>query len=185
MMSRAEASFDLAERFRAGGAPLGEVFAFLSGLYFRGKLAYSSRFGRAMAGLPQSLVITSDRGLISPNVKIGPADLADFASVPIDLRESRYTRPLRESARSLANTLPPDHRVVLLGSIATAKYVEILAEHLGSRLLVPERFLSMGDMQRGALMLRAVESGEELEYIEAEVAILKRSPLRGKGAATR
>ena len=33
------------------GAELGEVFTFLSGLYFRGKLSYARVFGRAPAGL--------------------------------------------------------------------------------------------------------------------------------------
>ena len=32
---------DLAIRLRDGGAPLGEVFSFISGLYFCGKLAYA------------------------------------------------------------------------------------------------------------------------------------------------
>jgi DNA polymerase (family 10) len=41
------ARFDLARQVRAApGAPLGEVFSFLSGLYFRGKLAYAEAFAR-------------------------------------------------------------------------------------------------------------------------------------------
>ena len=41
------ATFDLATRLRSpAGAPLGEVFSFVSGLYFRGKLAYARRFAR-------------------------------------------------------------------------------------------------------------------------------------------
>ena len=39
------AVFDLAQRLRsADGAALGELFAFVSGLYFRGKLMYARRF---------------------------------------------------------------------------------------------------------------------------------------------
>ena len=39
------ATFDLAVRLRGpGGAALGEVFSFMSGLYFRGKLAYARTF---------------------------------------------------------------------------------------------------------------------------------------------
>ncbi|CAN5703429.1 hypothetical protein BH23GEM6_BH23GEM6_19130 [soil metagenome] len=175
ILSRPDASFPLAEQFRARGAPIGEVFAFLSGLYFRGKLVYARRFGSVEADLPASLVITSNRGLVSPDAVIGPADLVSFTSVPIDLRETRYTAPMRESLLRLTTILSHDHRVVLLGSIATFKYVEILIDHLGERLLVPERFLGMGDMQRGALMLRSAEAGEELQYAGAEAAILSRA----------
>src|SRR5438132_13806102 len=39
MLLSDRAHFDLAVKVRHGGAPLGEVYAFLSGLYFRGKLA--------------------------------------------------------------------------------------------------------------------------------------------------
>ena len=42
-----KASFELALRLRSTeGAPIGDVFAFLSGLYFRGKLAYARAFAR-------------------------------------------------------------------------------------------------------------------------------------------
>jgi len=56
----------------AAGAPLGEVFAFLSGLYFRGKLAYSRAFGHGR-------VITSARGLLSPDDAIHLDDLRRLA----------------------------------------------------------------------------------------------------------
>src|SRR5256885_15886789 len=46
MLLRPEAEFDLARRVRTGGASLGEAFAFTSGLYFRGKLAYAGKFAR-------------------------------------------------------------------------------------------------------------------------------------------
>src|SRR5438093_629722 len=46
ILLRDQAQFDLARRLRsAEGVPLGDVFSFLSGLYFRGKLAYATRFG--------------------------------------------------------------------------------------------------------------------------------------------
>ena len=42
------AEFDIARRVREGtGAPLGEVFSFLSGLYFRGKITYARAFQNA------------------------------------------------------------------------------------------------------------------------------------------
>src|SRR5947208_982879 len=59
------ARFDLAQRIRqAGGVPVGEVFSFVSGLYFRGKLAYAATFGRAPRGVSPALVITTNRGLV-------------------------------------------------------------------------------------------------------------------------
>jgi len=175
ILSRPEAEFDLATRFRTQGAPIGEVFAFLSGLYFRGKLAYARRFGRAAAHLPSGLVITSNRGLVPPDSTIGPADLASFASVSIDIREDRYTEPLRRSVSMLSSSLHAEHRVVLLGSVATSKYVEILIETLGDGLLIPEPFPGMGDMQRGAMMLRAAEAGEELAYVSATAVLRSRA----------
>ena len=51
--SNAQARFELARRLARGhGPPLGEVFAFLSGLYFRGKLAYARAFARPPGGVP-------------------------------------------------------------------------------------------------------------------------------------
>jgi hypothetical protein len=177
---RAEAQFDLAQRLRApAGAPLGEVFAFLSGLYFRGKLAYADRFARSPLGLPASLVITTNRGLVDPGTHIGPRDLASFGTVPIDLREPRYRQSLSGSVERLAATAPPETRFVLLGSIATAKYVELLVSFLGERVLFPAAFPGMGDMQRGALLLRAARSGEELAYVAAEGAVRSRASARG------
>ena len=51
LLMRGGANFELARRLRsADGAPLGEIFAFMSGLYFRGKLAYANAFARPPAG---------------------------------------------------------------------------------------------------------------------------------------
>ncbi len=169
LLVRPEAEFDLAVRFREHGAQLGEVFSFLSGLYFRGKLAYASRFGT------RAMVITPDRGLLPPDAIIGPGRLASFARTPVDVREPSYTVPLERDVRALAASLPGDARVVLLGSLATGKYLDVLARHLGERLHFPEPFLGMGDMQRGALMLRAVEAGRELPYASAVVALVARA----------
>src|SRR5579872_6391440 len=41
----------LAQRLRAEGAPLGEVFSFISGLYFRGKLTYARAYAKPPAGV--------------------------------------------------------------------------------------------------------------------------------------
>jgi hypothetical protein len=53
---------------------------------------------------------------------------------------------------------------VLLGSIATGKYVDVLLEVIGERLLFPTDFVGRGDMSRGALLLRAARDGKELIY---------------------
>jgi hypothetical protein len=179
MLLRHGAEFELAERLRSpGGAPLGEVFAFLSGLYFRGKLAYAARFAAPPAGHASSLVITSNRGLLEPGTPVGPEELASFAAVPIDPRDPRYREPLAAEVELLARTAPPECRFILLGSIATAKYVELLLSFLGDRLCFPAPFVGMGDMQRGALLLRAAEAGEELPYLEAAGAVRSRGAAR-------
>jgi hypothetical protein len=59
---------------------------------------------------------------------------------------------------------------VLLGSIASARYVEPLLEVFGARLSVPETFAGRGDMSRGGLLLRCAATGEELVYAPAEGA---------------
>lgn len=171
MLLRPEAHFGLAARLRSTGAPLGEVFAFLSGLYFRGKLAYAARFSAPPPGSPASVVITTNRGLLDPYTPVTPADLAGFAEVPIDQRDPRYLEPLTADAEHLARSAPSDSRFILLGSVATAKYIEPLLSLLGDRLCFPAAFAGMGDMQRGALLLRAVEEGVELPYVRAAGAI--------------
>jgi hypothetical protein len=54
---------------------------------------------------------------------------------------------------------------VLLGSIATGKYYEVLAECFGDRLLFPAEFVGRGDMSRGGLLLRCVTARRELCYV--------------------
>lgn len=184
ILARAEAAFPLAERLRTpAGAPLGEVFSFLSGLYFRGKLAYAERFAGPPAGLPGSLVITTNRGLLEPGTPVTRSELAAFGSVPIDPGDPRYRNPLVADVEALARRTDGESNFVLLGSIATRKYVELLLELLGERLLYPESFIGMGDMQRGALLLRAASSGSELPYVVASRAV--RSLAAGRGAAGR
>jgi hypothetical protein len=160
------ASFALARRVRSDeGAPLGEVFSFLSGLYFRGKLTYARAFVRPAAGSSGIRVITAGRGLVEPDMNVRLSDLREFAAVPIDVREARYREPLARDAAALAASLPMDGQAVLLGSIASEKYVEILQAAFGERLVFPASFVGRGDMSRGGLMLRAVDAGEELSYL--------------------
>jgi hypothetical protein len=159
-------AFPLAEHLRSGAAaPLWQVFSFLSGLYFRGKHAYATTFADPPSGMPGSLVITTNRGLLAADEPITAADLRAFGTVPIDLADSRYREPLVRDARALAATLPDDGIAVLLGSVASGKYVDVLLDVFGERLRFPAAFVGRGDMSRGGLMLRCVDDGTELEYV--------------------
>jgi hypothetical protein len=174
MLLRPAAAFPLARALRSKqGAPLGEVFAFTSGLYFRGKLAYARAFGRAPAGA--AWVITPGGGLVSPERAIGPRDLRAWAAVRVDLSDRRYREPLERDARALASSLSDDADVVLLGSIASNKYVELLLSLFGPRLLFPLEFVGRGDMSRGGLLLRAARSLTELAYAPVDGAV-RRGP---------
>ena len=180
MLFRREAAFDVAVRLRQpGGAPMGEVFSYISGLYFRGKLAYARAFDRAPGGVPGRLVITSGQGLVPPEQPMSLSDLSRYAATPIDLRDPRYAGPLRADAERLAAELPPGARIVLLGSVATSKYVELLLEVFGGSLCFPEPFVGIGDMQRGAMLLRAAEAGVELPYVSALGAVRSLAGVRG------
>lgn len=171
------ASFDLAARLRAPeGAPIGEVFSFLSGLYFRGKLAYA----RAFAAPPDPLsaisgagvfVITPTSGLRSADTLVTRDALLQFAAVDVDPADPRYRRPLERSARALAADLGGDCDVILLGSIASAKYVDVLLRIFAERLLFPAEFVGRGDMSRGGLMLRCAAAGQQLTYVPVAGAV--------------
>ncbi|HEU0051737.1 MAG TPA: hypothetical protein VFQ39_01125 [Longimicrobium sp.] len=165
MVMRDAASFDLAKQLRGpGGAPLGDVFAFLSGLYFRGKMAYVRRFAAPPDGIPGALVITPTRGLVPPESPITVEHLREFADGDIDLNNAGYRGPLEAHARALDEHTGGACEMVLLGSIASGKYVDVLTKIYGERLLFPVDFVGRGDMSRGGLMLRAAESGVELPY---------------------
>lgn len=169
------ADFDLAKRLRSPhGVPLGEVFSFLSGLYFRGKYMYSNHFARPPKKLTANYVITSNAGLLNPAESVDLSRLRSFANVSIDALEPRYTQPLRASLKTLERGLASDCEVVLLGSIATNKYSDILVETFGRRLMFPLDFIGRGDMSRGGLMLRAIKADVELEYVSLLSVELRR-----------
>ena len=170
LLLAARARSELALRLRGDGAPLGEVMSFLSSLYFRGKLVYAERFASRGDGGLEAFVITPDRGLVPPATSITARDLRAFARVPIDRAEPRYVDPLAADVRALRERLPGDAEVVLLGSIATAKYVDVLQATLGGALQFPRDFVGRGDMSRGGLLLRAARSGVELAYRPIEGA---------------
>ena len=165
------AGFALAQRVRDGGAPIGEVFSFLSSLYFRGKLGYAERFAVPPHGCPGVLVITAGRGLVLPETVVTLGDLRAFRRVSIDAGERRYAVPLRAAAEDLRARSPRDTQVVLLGSIATAKYVDVLGAVFGTSLLFPRDFVGRGDMSRGGLLLRAARAGTELAYAPVDGSV--------------
>ncbi len=185
MLLSPRAQFALAAAVRSpGGAPLGEVFAFLSGLYFRGKLAYALTFARpsrklARAGtrsksalaVPGVFVITPSRGLQPPDYPVTAGVLDEFARVDIDAANRAYRTPLEASARLVAGLAGPRADVVLLGSIATGKYVDVLLDVFGDRLRFPIDFVGRGDMSRGGLMLRCARAEQELTYVPVRGAV--------------
>jgi hypothetical protein len=167
-----DARFDTARRYRSPeGVPIDEAFAFLSSLYFRGKIAYARHFARPPAELSGKgvLVITPAFGLVPEGWALTSDRMEALRRSPIDVRNPDYALPLREHARRLGETLPRDTRVVLLGSIATGKYVDLLLPELGDRLMFPRCFVGIGDMSRGSILLRAVREDQELEYSTLDV----------------
>lgn len=200
---------ELAARLAREGAPVGEVFAFISGLYFRGKLTYARAFTAS------ALVITPSRGLLGPDTLITLEQLEEFAATSVDPENALYRAPLErdlvrlivspgseapnaagargasdaaagaagahtaKQTRPRTNPVEPlsgaPAEVVLFGSIATGKYVDVLLPHLADRLMLPEAFIGRGDMSRGGLMLRAAAAREELHYIPVAGAIRRGS----------
>jgi hypothetical protein len=163
---RNDAGSALAQRLRSGGAPIGELFTFMSQLYFRGKLAYASAFANPPEGCAGVHVIAPGVGLCPPAAMIDLKSLRAMARVPVDPGDRRYLGPLQRDAATLAGQLAPGDAAILLGSIATPKYVGPLQAVLGSQLRFPREFIGRGDMSRGALMLRCAAEGRELTYVE-------------------
>jgi hypothetical protein len=165
LLLRDSATFSLAQQIRTkDGAPIGEVFSFLSSLYFRGKLAYARRFARPPARLCGAFVITPGEGLRDPAEPVTLDRLRAYDRIPIKSSEPLYRGPLLRDAEALFKLSGEDCRIVLLGSIASSRYVEPLVEVFGDRLHYPPAFTGRGDMSRGGLLLRCVDSGVELDY---------------------
>src|SRR5207245_1222731 len=108
------AQFALAAELRSRrGAMLGDVFMFVSGLYFRGKLTYALRFASPPeAGNPAIgcgvQVITPTAGLRSPDTFVTCKALRAFADGDVHQDNASYRRPLERSARALAREIGPD-----------------------------------------------------------------------------
>jgi hypothetical protein len=167
--------FALARQLQEGGrVSLDEAFSFLSGLYFRGKLAYARHFARPPAGVLGVQVITTNRGLLPADTPVTAEELRAFAAGEIRPLDPRYREPFlrdlmaMDRVASLGTALP---EIVLLGSVATGKYVDVLLDVVGRRLLFPTDFVGRGDMSRGALLLRAARADQELAYTPVATAV--------------
>ena len=165
-----QASFPLARQIQsAEGAPLGDVFSFVSGLYFRGKLAYARAFARpprrrAAAVHDGVLIITSAAGLCPADALVTLDALRALGRVEVRSDNPDYRVPLVRTALALKRAVGRTYEIVLLGSIASTRYVDILISIFGERLVFPVEFIGRGDMSRGGLMLRSVAAGRELAY---------------------
>ena len=78
--------------------------------------------------------------------------------------------------QALATRIGTQSQVVLLGSVASGKYVDVLLPILGTRLRYPTAFIGRGDMSRGGLMLRSAASGIELDYDALTTGVRPRGP---------
>jgi hypothetical protein len=172
------AHFALAVDLRSRrGAMLGDVFMFVSGLYFRGKLTYALRYavppdlGNPIIGCGVH-IITPNAGLRGPDTFVTHQAVRAFADSDVHPANAGYRRPLERSARALAREIGPDCDVVLLGSIASPKYVDVLLGIFGQRLRFPVDFVGRGDMSRGGLLLRRAREGCELDYAPVAGAVL-------------
>ena len=176
LLLKDDADFPLARRFREGTlVTLGEAFTFLSGLYFRGKLEYATRFARPPQRRPGVWIITPNRGLLPADQTISPQELAQLGAADVAPRDARYRIPLERDALVMGTNSETDF--VLLGSVASDRYAELLVSVLGTRLLYPVDFVDRGDMNRGALMLGAARSGKELQYQSLAVTVRRASRL--------
>jgi hypothetical protein len=155
------AQFPAAVRYRAGEVMIAEAFAFMSALYFRGKIAYALHFG----GADNSFVIAPGYGLVPPTWTLDDQRMKKMSRTDVNIKDRAYVKTLRDTATKLAATVDDDAEVVLLGSVASGKYVDILLPIFGDRLRFPHAFAGLGDMSRGGLMLRAVRANRELEYV--------------------
>jgi hypothetical protein len=162
-LRRPGAASTLARRLREEGVPLGEVFSFLSGLYFRGKLEYAREFARTPRPGDGIHVITMSDGLVSPDAHISAADLERYARCVDGTAAAVAT--LEATATALSDRLGAHADVVLLGSVSTGKYTDLLAPIFADRLLFPRDVLHIGQLARGALFLRHAREREELEYM--------------------
>ena len=164
MLLDPDARFALAKALHSSeGAALGDVYSFVSSLYFRGKAAYAAKFA-SIVGSPGAWIITPGGGLCQLAERVTATRLAGWQRVLVGAHNPHFTAPLARHVSELLDRVGTEARFVLLGSVASKKYVVPLLEVLGSRLYYPAKFEGLGDMARGALLLRCAREGRELDY---------------------
>jgi hypothetical protein len=173
ILTSSESSFELALKFRAGSATLGEIYSFISGLYFRGKIAYAAAFGADPGQSSSALVIVPGLGMLPPETVFSPEQLRATAQIVVDEDNPVHHDALLAAAASVDRATGHQCSFVLLGSVASAKYTAALLKVLDHRLLFPAEFVGRGDMSRGSMMLRSAASGQELIYIPVSGAQLR------------
>src|SRR5260221_1049567 len=172
MILTPSAQFELERQLRsAHGAELGDVFSFVSGLYFRGKMTYARAFGHTDNGLPSALVMTAGGGICPLAERITLERLRGWAAVAIHEHNPHFTAPLFRQTSALLQAHDAATRFILLGSVASHKYVDPLLEIFGERLLFPADFLGRGDMSRGSLLLEAARAERALAYAPARAML--------------
>ena len=97
-------------------------------------------------------------------------DLASLAKTDSDPSSEQFRTPLQRDVATVAQALGRCGEPVLLGSIASPKYVEVLLSAFPQELLFPAEFVGRGDMSRGGLMLRSVDARLELSYVPVRSA---------------
>jgi hypothetical protein len=163
-LRRPDSHSTLARQLKEEGVPLGDVFTFLSGLYFRGKLEYARAFAHPPGDEGGGVyIITMTDGLVSPDARISVQDLERYALCPEGTAAAMST--LEATARAVLKHIGSEGDVILLGSVGTGKYTNLLAPIFGERLLFPRDVLHIGQLARGALFLNRARERRELEYI--------------------
>ena len=137
--------FPVARQLRTReGCPLGEVFRFVSGLYFRGKLAYGNAFARAPEGAAWmrggTLVITQNRGLVPESTRVCLEHLEAFASTNIHASEAAFRRPFERDARMVAEMRRLQRRVKELEA-------ELEQAHTADLAAVNDELLTLSEPQ--------------------------------------
>ena len=171
MLLHPNANFELATRLQRGAATIAEAYSFISGLYFRGKVAYAEAFGAAPDGVPPAVIIVPGVGLAPLTTPLSAEQLRLIGDVSIERDHDTYRITLQRDARLLEQAAGPTCHFVLLGSIATDKYAQPLLDVFGQRLVFPADFVGRGDMSRGGLMLRSARTGVELGYVAVAGAV--------------
>lgn len=130
------------------------------------------------------LIITPTAGLLPHDAMVRISRLRGFRHVPINVTNMLYRYALLRALRKLAVEIGTHCEVVLLGSIGSGKYLDVLVRVFAAQLRVPTEFIGRGDMSRGALLLRSVKENRELDYLSATILSQQTAKLRKRPAAS-